>query len=315
MVRPDADGVLVRELVAPRWPAFALPRPGLDGLLRRRSGGLARLLHVGEERAVVAVAMRGERVLFAARAPSEATARAGIARMRFATGVDDDLAPFHARFRTDPVIGRAVRAFAGLRAMRRPVAWEALAWAVTEQLIELDRAVEIQRRLVHALGRRCPRTGLRDAPVPEALAGAPPARLAACDLAPKRAITLRRVAAEVASGRVDVEAGDLRRLGAIAGVGTWTLECTALFGQGRLDVVPAGDLGFLKLVGRLRTGRPKAVAEEGDVREFFAAYDGWAGLAGEYLRYAAATGLLTGSTRSPRPGGTRSSAVARRAAA
>jgi DNA-3-methyladenine glycosylase II len=308
-------GVLVREAVAPRWPPFALPRPGLDGLLRRRGDGLVRLLHHGDERVVVAVAVRSGRVAFAARAQTEAAARAGIARMRFAVGVDDDLAPFHARFRDDPVIGRAVRAFPGLRAMRRPVVWEALAWAVTEQLIDLDRAVEIQRRLVRGLGARCPRTGLRDAPGPAALAGASPARLAACDLAPRRALALRRVAEEVAAGRVDLARPDLRRLRALPGIGAWTVECTALFGQGRLDVVPAGDLGFKKLVGRLLSGRPRTFVEEPEVRAFFARYDGWAGLASEYLRYAGATGLLTGSTRSPRPGGTRSSAAPRRAAA
>src|SRR4051794_29489001 len=188
------DGVLVREAVLPRWRPFALPRPGLDGLLRRRADGLVRLLHEGDERVVVAVAVRGERVLLAARAPTDAAARAGIARMRFAIGADDDLASFHARFRDDPTIGRAVRAFPGLRPMRRPRAWEALAWAVTEQLIDLDRAVEIQRGLVRALGRRCPRTGLRDAPEPAAVAAVSPARLAALDLAPRRALALRRVA-------------------------------------------------------------------------------------------------------------------------
>ena len=46
----------------------------------------------------------------------------------------------------------------------------------------------------------------------------------------------------------------------------------ALHGLGRLDVVPAGDLGYLKLVGRLATGRPKAIADEAEVRGFFAPY-------------------------------------------
>jgi 3-methyladenine DNA glycosylase/8-oxoguanine DNA glycosylase len=54
----------------------------------------------------------------------------------------------------------------------------------------------------------------------------------------------------------------------------------ALHGLGRLDVVPAGDLGYLELVGRLR-GRRVDIPE---VREFFADYAPWAGLAGEYLR-------------------------------
>ena len=299
-------GVLVREAVVPRWPPLALPRPGLDGLLRRRGDGLVRLLHHAGAPVVVAAAVRGDRLVLAARAPSPAAARAGIARMRFALGADDDLAPFHARFGADPVIGRAVRAFPGLRALRRPTPWEALAWAVTEQLIALERAVEIQKRLVRALGPRCPRTGLRDAPEPAALAAVPPARLAGFDLAPRRALTLRRVAAEVASGRVDPGGRDLARLAAVPGIGTWTLDCTALFGQGRLDVVPAGDLGFRKLVGRLVTGRPRAVADEPEVRDWFARYDGWAGLAGEYLRFAAAAGLLSGTRRGPLPAGTRS---------
>jgi 3-methyladenine DNA glycosylase/8-oxoguanine DNA glycosylase len=294
--------VLVREVVRPRWAPFALPPPGVDGVLRRRGDGRMRLLHRGDEPVVVAVAHPGPgRAVFAARAPSEAAARHGIERMRFATGVDDDLAPFHARFAEDPVIGSAVRAFPGLRTMRRPEPWEALAWAITEQLIDLDRAAAIQRRMVSVLGRRCPRTGLRDAPTPAAVAACAPARLAALDLAPKRAIAMRRVAAEVASGRVDLRGHDLRRLAAIREIGTWTVECVALFGQGRLDTVPASDLGLLKLVGRLATGNPRAVADEAEARDFFARYPGWAGLAGEYLRFAAVTGRL----KTPRRAGTR----------
>jgi DNA-3-methyladenine glycosylase II len=304
--------LLVRETVVPRWGHFALPRPGLDGLLRRRGGGLVRLLHFGDEPVVVAMARpRRGPVVLSARAASDAAARHGIARMRFALGVDDDLADFHARFRDDPVIGRAVRAFPGLRTMRRPEPFEALAWAMTEQLIDMDRAVAIQRRLIRAFGRRCARTGLRDAPSAAALAAAAPAQVAALDLAPKRAITLRRAAAEVASGRVDLARHDLRRLAAISGIGPWTLESLALYGQGRLDVVPAGDLGYLKLVGRLATGHPRAFADEAEVRGFFARYDGWAGLAGEYLRFAASTGRLRVPSRAVRPAGTRLSAAAR----
>ena len=109
-----------------------------------------------------------------------------------------------------------------------------------------------------------------------------------------------------------------RRLRAIPGIGPWTLEVLALYGQGHHDRVPAGDLGYLKLVGRVRTGNPRARAEEGEVREFFAPYGEWKGLAGEYLRFAAASGLLGVSSapgRVPRRAGTRSSSPASRAAA
>ena len=57
----------------------------------------------------------------------------------------------------------------------------------------------------------------------------------------------------------------------------------SLYGQGHYDLVPAGDLGFLKLVGRLTTGHPQARADEAEVRGFFERYGAWEGLAGEYL--------------------------------
>jgi 3-methyladenine DNA glycosylase/8-oxoguanine DNA glycosylase len=239
--------------------------------------------------------------------------------MRFAFGVDDDLRPFYDAFRDDAVIGRAVRAHPHLRVRRSPVAWETLCAAVTEQLIELERAMEIQRRLIAALGYRCRETGLRAAPEPAALAAEAPARLVSLGLAPKRALALRRVARELASGRVTLRGDrwehDARRLRAIPEIGRWTLEMTALHGLGRYDHLPAGDLGYLKLVGRLATGNPRARADEDEVRGFFATYGAWQGLAGQYVRLAAASGMLvTPARRSPgralHPGGTRWSAPA-----
>jgi 3-methyladenine DNA glycosylase/8-oxoguanine DNA glycosylase len=60
----------------------------------------------------------------------------------------------------------------------------------------------------------------------------------------------------------------------------------ALTGQGRLDQLPAADVGFLKLVGRLRTGNPHARATEAEVVEQFARYEQWAGLAGVYALHS-----------------------------
>jgi len=230
-----------------------------------------------------------DRVLFEARGPHRDVAEEGIARMRFALGVDDDLRPFHERFRFDPLIGRAVRSDPWLRVRRRPAPFEALAWAITEQLIEYVRAAAIQRRIVRALGRRCEHTGLRDAPEPGSLAAVAPARLCAWDLAERRALTLVKAAREVAAGRVDLD-GDheraWRRLRAIPGIGAWTIEILALHGQGRYDQVPAGDVGLLKLAGRLKTGNPRAKATEEEVRELFAPYHPWGGLAAAHFLQA-----------------------------
>jgi 3-methyladenine DNA glycosylase/8-oxoguanine DNA glycosylase len=307
--------------VTPAWP-FRIGRGSGDGILRRRGATLLRLLHIGDEPVLVAVAQAApQRVLFAARSESRPAAQAAIARMRWATGVDEDLREFRDRFAGDPVIGKAVRSRPHVRIHRRPEPWEALAWAITEQLIELQRALEIQRRLVRRLGRRCPHSGLRDMPEPVRVAALAPAELEALDLAHRRALALRRCAREVAAGRIDLHDREQAwpRLAAIPDVGPWTLEMLSLFGQGRYDMVPAGDLGYLKLVGRLTTGNPRARADEAEVRGFFERYGEWKGLAGTYLVIAASTGLLTEPPRlpgrAPRPAGTRWSSTPQRSAA
>jgi len=262
----------------------------MDGMLRRRGAVLERLVHLDEQPALVRVAegASGE-VLFAATAPSRAAARHGIERMRFALGVDDDLRPFLRAHARDPLIGSSLRRRPWLRVGRRPEPFEALTLAICAQLIESGRAAAIQRRLLAALGRRWEGAGgraggLRDMPAASVLAATAPARLQSFDLAASRALALVRAAREVARGTVDLHGPDRelgwRRLRGIPGIGAWTVEMLALRGQGRDDQLPAGDLGLLKLAGRLASGGdPRAVGDERQVRELFAPYGEWAGLA------------------------------------
>ena len=276
----------VRVEVRPRW-LFSLPlRNGLDGLTRVRGGVLHRLLHFGELPVLVRVAQPSrDRVVFGARAADRVAAEWGIERMRLALGIDQDIEPFYERFRSDPLIGRSVRTSPGLRAGGKPEPFEALAWAICEQLIEFSRAAAIQRRLIARLGRRCPTSGMRDSPTAAVIAAQAPALLESFDLSAGRAVTLVRAAREVASGRIDLVDPDhecgWRRLRAIRGIGSWTVQMLALTGQGRLDQLPCGDVGYLKLVGRLRaSGNPWARATEQEVEELFTPYAPWAGLAG-----------------------------------
>jgi 3-methyladenine DNA glycosylase/8-oxoguanine DNA glycosylase len=269
----------------------------MDGVARRRGGVLERLLHLGGEPVVVRAAQPSlDRVVIGAWASTREAAEAGLARMRFGLGVDDDLGEFLREFRNDPWIGRSVRRAPWIRPPRRPVAFEALAWAICEQLIEIERATAIERSIVYRLGRRCERTGLRDLPDVATLAGVAPARLQSFDLALSRAIALRRCAHEVATGRVDLDApgheAGWARLRRIPGIGQWTIDMLAQQGQGRHDAFPAGDLGFLKLIGRrLSGGNPYARATEEQVRAEFARFGRWSGP-------AAAHALRVGGLRS-----------------
>jgi DNA-3-methyladenine glycosylase II len=224
-----------------------------------------------------------------------------IERMRFALGVDDDLTELYRRFRRDPLLGPLLRRRPWLRPRRRPWAWEALAWAVVKQLIESERAARIQRRIVGRWGMRLAREsdgapssfepdtgpnlygalrgGLRDVPDAATIAGRAPAELASMDLSPARAIALRAVAGEIAAGRCDPARppGDARLL-AVPEIGPWTVQCLGLFGRGDPDSLPAGDLVYLKLVGRLAWLGRRATVEE--VEEFYAPYEPFRGLAG-----------------------------------
>lgn len=308
-------------------PAAPLRMPRLiggDRVFQLRGPWLERLLVLDDEAMIVRVreGRRGEFVFAAepvdpallegpgagdlSEAGEEALER-GIARLRFALGVDDDLADFHAAFRDDELIGPAIAGRLHNRPLRRPVAWEALLWAITEQLIEYRRAAKIQRQMIRRFGiRLSPGVNVRSAgvtrslsrsprgrgdalamvPSPRVIAGAAPAELEACGLGARRAIAMVRVAREVSAGRVDPEdpAGD-RRLLAIPEIGPWTVACLALRGRGEADALLAGDLGQVKLVGYLRgLGR---LAEIEEVEEFYAPYAPYRGLAGEYLLHAA----------------------------
>jgi DNA-3-methyladenine glycosylase II len=278
----SAAAVVAECDVRPVGP-YRLPPAGRDGLLRRREGVFWRLLHDDEGQPVVVRAWpTGGAVRFHAEAFDSDSAQRGIERMRFALGVDHSLAEFHRAFKRDPLIGPMIRRTPWARPQRRPEPFEALAWAITEQLIEVERAEGIQRRMVWRWGRRGEH-GLRDAPTAEALAGRAPAEFCAVDLAPRRAQAMVEVARAVAAGRIDLGEHEpaWQRLLGIRNIGPWTVEKLAFHGQGRDDMLPAGDLAYVKLVGRmLRLGRRATVDE---VREFFTPYAPFQGLAGLYL--------------------------------
>jgi 3-methyladenine DNA glycosylase/8-oxoguanine DNA glycosylase len=262
-----------------RLPAYG----GEDGVMRAERGILNRLLHVDGCPVLVRAWEPGrDRVAVRAEALDPADVRVpgpaaqgpervagpdelelALERMRFALGVDDDLSEFYRRFRRDPLLGPLLRSRPYLRARRRPWPWEALAWAVVKQLIETGRAARIQRRMVGRWGLRlgAGRDGLRDVPTAGLIAGRAPVELESMGLALKRAIA------------------------AVREIGPWTVQCVGLFGRGDPDSLPAGDLMYLKLVGRLaRLGR-RATVEE--VEEFFAPYAPFRGLAATWSMTAA----------------------------
>lgn len=278
-----------------------MPRGSSDRTLRVRGGVATRLLHVDGSPVLVRawqpardrVRLRAEAVdpVLVARPRIEMPPCPGpagreqleqaIACMRRALWVDVDLSDFHRRFRRDRLVGPLIRRQPAFRPQGRPWPWEALAAAVVGQLIEASRAALIERRIA---GRWGPclgegRGALRDVPGPAAIAGRAPAEIEQLDLVGKRALALRRLARDVAAGRCRIESadGDARLL-AMPQIGPWTVQCLGLFGRNDLDALPAGDLGYIKLIGRLNGGGRRATIPE--VEEFYAPYEPYRGLVG-----------------------------------
>ena len=196
--------------------------------------------------------------------------------MRFALGVDEDLSAFLRAFARDPLIGRSLRRRPWLRA-RAPT--RAVRGARVGDLRAADRVRARGRdRAAHggragtALGgwegghsrlRDLPRRPCSPAPRPRCCSpSTSPARARSPSCAPR---------ARSRAGASICTAPSTSRDGGgcepSPGIGPWTVEMLALHGQGRHDQLPAGDVGLLKLVGRmLGGGDPHARAEEWQVR-------------------------------------------------
>ena len=201
--------------------------------------------------------------------------------MRFALGVDDDLRPFYERFRDDPLIGRVACARGrGCASARRPEPFEALAWAICEQLIEYERAAAIERRHRRAARAAAARGTRACATCPTPRRSRRRARAAgvASTSAPARALALRRAAREVARGprrpaRARPRARLARGCGRSRASARGRSRCSRCTARAATTSCPAGDLAYLQ-ARRAPAARahPRARADEDEVREFFAPY-------------------------------------------
>ncbi len=116
-----------------------------------------------------------------------------------------------------------------------------LAYAIISQQISLAAARTIRNRLETALGEL----------TPAAILAAEEGALRAAGLSAQKSAYLRDLAARIASGRLELarfpmlaDETIIAQLTAVKGIGRWTAEIYLLFALGRLDVLPAADLGL-----------------------------------------------------------------------
>ncbi|MBL8286989.1 MAG: DNA-3-methyladenine glycosylase 2 family protein [Rubrivivax sp.] len=168
---------------------------------------------------------------------------------------------------------------AGLRVPGAVCGFEAAVRVVLGQQVTVAAARTLTTRLVNALGTPVvtPVAGLeRLFPTAAALAGADPEVIGRLGVVRQRVRALQALAAEVAAGRLMLEASapldeTLERLRALPGFGEWTVQLVALRALRWPDAFPASDIGVLDAL-RHATG---AIGSKRDAKAAEAASQAW----------------------------------------
>jgi AraC family transcriptional regulator of adaptative response / DNA-3-methyladenine glycosylase II len=196
-------------------------------------------------------------------------------------GLEAPAVAFERRFADDPLMGPLIARQAGLAIPMTPTPWEALAWAIMGQQVNLRFAITLRRNLIRLAGRPHP-SGLVAHPGPAEVAALKINDLRALKFSASKADYLVGAAESVASGEVDL--GSLRMLSApraartlqsLRGIGPWTVQYAFLRGLGFADCLPAGDAGLAQGWERLTGARPTGP----EIRELMAKYAPYRSLA------------------------------------
>jgi AraC family transcriptional regulator, regulatory protein of adaptative response / DNA-3-methyladenine glycosylase II len=182
-------------------------------------------------------------------------------------GFESDAAAFERQFaakagKDKDAIAGMFRDQRGLRIPCTPQPWEALGWAIIGQQISLQVAVTLRRGLISALGLEHP-SGLKAFPSAETVAKVDVEFLRGLKFSKSKAEYIIGAAQAVVSGAAPLmQLRELsahhaaRMLGAIRGIGPWTVQYVFLRGAGFADCLPAGDAGLARGLAAFSSERP-----------------------------------------------------------
>ena len=208
----------------------------------------------------------------------------------FAASVDFD--KFYSLAKKDRLMSIVARRLRGLRPVSPPTIFEALIIAITEQPISLDAAVAIRSRLIERYGEVVEFGGrsFYAFPTPALLAKAKLNQLMAAGLSRNKALYISELSKKVALNELDLEGlrevddeTAVAELTKITGVGSWTAEYTLIRGMGRVNSLPADDLGIQRAISEAYFKSRKIGSNE--VRRVLGKFSPFSGIAAFYLMY------------------------------
>jgi len=204
-----------------------------------------------------------------------------------------DFDQFYAIARRDSAMRNIAKKLRGLRPIRPPTIFESVIIAITEQQISLYAAIAIRSRLVQRSGNTITREGrtFYGFPTPESLAKAKPAGLRKVGLSAAKARYIAEFSKKIANDEFDLnglsrmdDEQAVAELTKLRGIGEWTAKYTLVRGMGRVNSLPADDLGIRRAVSQIYfKGRNVSSEEVSNIlTKKFAPYSG---IAAFYLMY------------------------------
>lgn len=202
-----------------------------------------------------------------------------------------DLGPFYDLAKSDPLLGKAVTSFYGLRNIGVPDLFEALCWGILGQQINLTYAYTLKRRLVESFGRNVVHEG--EAywvfPNPEDIAKLTVTDLDGLRMTVKKCEFLIGVAQLMARGELtkeqllntdNVKAAE-KILVNIRGIGPWTANYVLMRCLRFPSAFPIDDVGLHNAI-KLLLGTEKKPSKE-EILKLSAKWSGWESYATFYL--------------------------------
>jgi AraC family transcriptional regulator, regulatory protein of adaptative response / DNA-3-methyladenine glycosylase II len=216
----------------------------------------ARTLELPSGVGVVHLDAQADHVAAGLRLSSWADVGAAVQRVRRLLDLDNDPVAVDDALSSDPAMAALVRAVPGRRAPASVDPYETAVRAVVGQQVSVVGARTVAARIVDAVGRRLgePVGQLTHVfPRPSDLAAASDR---AFSMPQARRDTIRRLAAAVADGDLELHVGvdpaiAHRQLLALRGIGPWTADYVVMRGLGHPDTFLPNDLGVRHALERL----------------------------------------------------------------
>ncbi|WP_298712508.1 hypothetical protein [Chitinophaga sp.] len=166
-----------------------------------------------------------------------------------------DIRPFYAKLAKVPALAYMPGAFGGLRLIGIPDLFEALAWSIIGQQINLTFAYRLKRRMVERWGESYETGGevYHIFPQPSVLAEADPAELRTMQFTGRKAEYITGVAQQFANGNISKSSllalpgleERRRALTDLRGIGIWSANYALMKSIRDATCIPHGDAGLL----------------------------------------------------------------------